>query len=206
MNILEIRCDIEHAKEDEVKDFIKNTLNSNKWMYCKEYKKNDSKKEHFHLMVYTKFHKDTVRRKMKSSFKYLSGKNNEWKVGDVKDIIRYMAYIMKDGDWNSNKIKESKLTEAEILMNDIKEEMDIKKLDEKCLRYLSNFDKYRLTNNGDIMMEILTWFKNKKLKYPSQHWMKSTMIKYWMDYAKDKSEQQSALQKLYCINDAFIKV
>lgn len=212
MNIVEIRIDIEHDKELLVKEFIEKTLNSNKWMYCKEFKKNNKKTEHFHVLVYTKYHEDTVRRKFKKQFPMKSGTKNEWKVGKVNDLIKYTSYIMKDGDYYSKNIKQKHIEDATIYMNNMKEELLIKNLDDKCLNYLKKFNnmekpnQYKLYSNGDIMMEILNWFKEKGLKYPSQHWMKTTIVKYWMDYADDKSEQQKSLQKLYGINDAFINI
>jgi len=205
MNIVEIRADIQHADEQLIKQFIENTLKSKKWMYCKEFKKNEEKTEHFHLMVYTKYHEDTVRRKYKKTFPNSSGKNNQWKIGKVNDIIKYISYLMKDGDYYHKNIKDKVIEEATVYMENMKEELLLKKLDKKCLLYLSRFDKYKLITNGDIMMVILQWFKEKKLNYPSQYWMKSTMIKYWMDVSKDKSEQEESLKKLYGINNAFIK-
>ncbi len=206
MNILEIRCDIKHANENKVKDFIEKTLLSKKWMYCKEFKKNDDKTEHFHLMVYTKYHQDTVRRKMKQTFKYLSGKKNEWKVGKVNDLIKYMSYIMKDGDYKTKNIKDGKLAEATIYMETLKEELECKTLKEKAILHLKGVNEFELLSNGDVMMEILNWFNKKKLKYPSQHWMKQVIIQYWMEINKNEDvyQKQQHLMKLYGIVDSFI--
>lgn len=208
MNIVEIRCDVKHSMENKVKDFIEKTLNGNKWMYCKEFKKNEDKTEHFHLMVYTKYHEDTVRRKMKQYWKLLSGKKNQWKVAKVKDLIKYMSYIMKDGDFATKNIKQDKLEEATIYMHKMKEELECKTLKEKCILHLKGVNEFELISNGDVMMEILKWFKQKGLNYPAQHWMKSVIVQYWMEINKreDIYMKQAHLMKLYGIQDSYIDV
>lgn len=206
-NILELRGDIKHADESKVVAFVK-TLNSKKYAYCKEISKK-SKKEHFHLMVYTSYHVDSVRRKFKTYFK-LSGKKKEFKVATVKDITKYLAYIMKDGDYITENISDKAIEEATIYMNTIKEEQDCKTLKEKCINYLNteyagNRAKVELCMNTEIMMAILDWFKYKRLTYPSQAWLKNTMITYLMQREDPLADNQN-IAMLYNIRDPFLKM
>lgn len=205
-NILELRGDIKHANEAKVVAFV-NTLNCKKYAYCKEISK-ISKKEHFHLMVYTSLHCDTVRRKLKKYFN-LSGKKKEFKVGLVKDTTKYLAYIMKDGDYITKNISDKAMEEAIKYMENIKEEQDHKTLKEKCINYLNtefagNRYKIELSLNGEIMMVILNWFKQKGLNYPTQSWLKNTMVTYLMQREDPCCDKQN-IMKLYNIGDPFLK-
>lgn len=205
-NILELRGDIQHADEAKVVAFVK-SLNCKKYAYCKEISK-ISKKEHFHLMIYTSYHVDSVRRKFKTYFK-LSGKKKQFKVGTVKDITKYLAYIMKDGDYITKNISDKAIEESTIYMDNIKDEQDCKTLKEKCINYLNkeyagNRMKIELCLNSEIMMAILNWFKDKGLTYPSQSWLKNTMITYLMQRVDPLNDEQN-IASLYNIRDPFIK-
>lgn len=206
-NVLEIRGDISHADESKVIAFVKG-LNCKKYAYCKEIAK-ISKKEHYHLMVYTNYHVDSVRRKFKTTFK-LSGKKKQFKVGVVKDITKYLAYIMKDGDYVTKNISDKALQHATIYKDNIKEEQIQGTLKQKCIHYLNtnfagNRMKIELSLNSDIMMIILNWFKDKGLNYPSQTWLKNTMVTYLMQRG-DPLDDKHLIMKLYNIQDPFVKI
>lgn len=206
-NILEIRGDIPHSDESKVVAFV-NSLNCKKYAYCKEIAK-ISKKEHYHLMIYTNYHVDSVRRKFKSTFK-LSGKKKQFKVGLVKDITKYLAYIMKDGNYITKNISDKALEDATIYKDNVQDEQSLKTLKEKCIHYLNteyagNRMKIELTLNSEIMMVILNWFKYKGLNYPSQSWLKNTMVSYLMQRVDPLVDQQN-IMKLYNIQDPFIKM
>jgi predicted DNA binding CopG/RHH family protein len=205
-NVLELRADIQHVDEAKVVAFV-NTLNCKKYAYCKEISK-ISKKQHFHLMIYTKYHVDSVRRKLKTTFN-LSGKQKQFKAGTVKNITKYLAYIMKDGDYIVKNISDKAIEEAIIYMENVKEEQDIKTLKEKCINYLNknyagNRAKIELFLNSEIMMAILNWFKEKGLTYPSQTWLKNTMVTYLMQ-REDSMDDEKNIAMLYNIRDPFIK-
>lgn len=66
--IATIRLDFPHTDEDHVISFLSNKKNLY-YIYGKEISK-ISEKEHFHIVLKTEYHIDTLRRKVKKHFEF----------------------------------------------------------------------------------------------------------------------------------------
>ncbi len=198
-NILNIRIDADFSQEDTLKKLLKDKKNLY-YIYGKEISK-QSKKEHFHIVLKTDYHIDTARRKIKKAFNFT--KSSEYYVKAVKDLIKTIAYTIKDNNYESNWDDNDQLEQALDYKDKIQVELSLKTLKEKLLYYLGNHEEKKYWHlNTDLLEQILKWFKQKELNYPAQHWLKNVMVTFWMDNKTDFSFQN--IQSLYNIRDPFI--
>lgn len=204
MQYIAIRLDLPYADEEKLVKFLNNEKIS-RYIYAKEIAPK-SKKEHFHVVIETEYHRDTVRRKVSKIHPWEH--KSHYCVQIVKDLIKSIAYTMKDGDWNKDTCNFDchHIALAQEYCNKIVDEMKHKTLKDKCLNYLNTHMEQPYWNmNQELMMVILQWFKDKELNYPAQHWIKNVMVTYWMQHPCCEFQQKN-IGKLYCINDTFIEI
>lgn len=197
--ILMIRIDLPFSEEAHLLDYLKLKKNLN-YIYGKEISKH-SKKEHFHIVLKTDYHIDTARKKIKKHFNL----DSQYKVcvQTVKDLKKSIAYTIKDNNYEVHWDDNDQLEQALEYKDSIKVELNLKTLKEKLLYYLGNHEEKSYWHmNSDLMEQILKWFKQKELNYPTQHWLKNAMVTFWMDNKTDFSFQN--IQSLYNIRDPFI--
>lgn len=209
-NYRSIRLTIDHTLETEKR--IINFLSHPKhlaYVYCKETGKLGKKQDHWHIQLKTKYGPDKIKRDLNKYFPKLTGSLISTKK-TKKAIPRAIAYLFKEGNYVIKWDNPEEIAAAHKIHEDFVDEEKLPTLKLKCLAHLkkpTTKEKFRMYYNTQVAEAILYWFKEKELNYPSQVWMKNTIITYWMDIHKDEylNQRFDNIHKIYNINDPFIK-
>ncbi len=200
MNTFHIRIDASFSQEETLKEFLNEKKNLY-YVYGMEYSKK-SKKEHFHVTLKTDYHRDTITKKIKKHFGITNDRKHS--TSEVKDTIKSIAYTIKDNNYEIHWDDNDQIEQAKAYKETTQIEMSLKTLKEKLLYYLVNHEQKSYWHmNTDLMEQILKWFKEKQLNYPTQHWLKNVMVTYWMEQPQKDFHLQN-VQSLYNIRDPFI--
>ncbi len=193
-----IRIDTAFTNENLVDEFCNKTGNEY-WIYSKEISKK-SKKEHFHIVLKTERHVDTITKDIKSMF----NDPNYSHTAPRESIIKCIAYTIKDGNYNIHWDDNEQIDAAHEYKDKIQKSQSFNTLRDEVLYYLNEIEDAEMMMNTRLMYEILKIFKTKQLKYPSQNWIKNCMITYYMqDPHKDMNMKN--IESLYSIRDPYIK-
>lgn len=192
-----VRVDLTFDIEPLVKKFCKKHFSA--YVYGME-KAKITEKEHFHITGKSAYHIDTIRRNAQTMFKV---SKSQLSVKTVRKLINMLAYTIKDDkyyfvNWPKEEIEQAKQHKLEV-----QAEQKLKNLSDKCIAYLKTLDNSWHMQNTDLMFAILKWFKKKDLNYPAPHWMKSTMIKFYMEQPTKDINRQN-IEALYGIRNAYI--
>ncbi len=200
VNYLNIRIDAAFAEEQQVVELC-NKKNNLYYVYGMEVSKK-SKKEHFHIVLKTERHPDTVTKDIKQMFNLDSDRKYSNKKTD--DVIKSLAYACKDGNyfihWDNSEQIDAALTRIETFQ----EEVQFKNLRDKIIYHLNKLDNMNTMMNSDLMFSILKIFKEKELAYPSQAWIKQCMVTYYMQNPTHDINLKN-IQSLYNIRDPFLE-
>lgn len=201
MSIILFRIDFPFSEEEKVKAFCSEV--SSYFLYGMEISKK-SKKEHFHGVIKTTFHIDTIRRKLKKFFDFQDP--SLYSVELPKIILNSIAYALKDGNYYIHWDDSDQIDEALALVETITEDQKLT-LGQSLQKYLNDYEyKNDFICITDFTFIILKWFKEKDLSYPSQHFLKSNMIKYYMDNLEkcENNFYKNNILQLYHLSNAFI--
>lgn len=196
-SIIHVRLDTPHSTEVLVTKFCKKHFSA--YVYGME-KGKVTDKEHFHITAKTYYHIDTIRRKVSKTFKLCK---SELSVKTARNTKKAIAYTIKDGKYQIVNWPQEEIEQAKQYKDAIQVEQQLKNLSDKCIAHLNTLTSDWTMQNTDLMFAILKWFKEKNLNYPAQHWMKSTMIKYYMQNPTDGINLRN-IETLYNIRNAFI--
>lgn len=195
-----IRIDTAFTNENLVDEFC-NQKGNLAWVYCQEISK-QSKKEHFHIVLKTDRHVDTITKDIKSMFNV--NKIGSYSHSVCKDLKKAIAYTLKDGNYTVHWDNNEQIDEAIEYMNNIQISQSFNTLREEIIYHLNEIQDSEMMMNTRLMYEILKIFKTKQLKYPSQNWIKNCMITYYMqDLHKDMNMKN--IESLYSIRDPYLK-
>lgn len=193
-----IRIDTAFTNENLIDEFCNQKGNLH-WVYCSEISK-DSKKEHFHIVLKTDRHVDTITKDIKNMFNNPNYSHTAIK----KTVIHAIAYCLKDGNYTVQWDNNDEIDAAHEHSEKIKVSQSFNTLREEILYYLNEINNPEMMMNSRLMYEILKIFKTKQLKYPSQNWIKNCMITYYMqDPHKDMNMKN--IESLYSIRDPYLK-
>lgn len=200
---LSIRITTPHSNIQSITNFLDHP-HIYYYVYCFETGKNNQ--EHWHLQLKTDLHPDTVTKRIRAHFPTLSKTDRTCKV-TRETIPRAIAYLFKEQNYTIHWDNNDEIEEAHKIYNNFQEEVKLPTLKLKCLAYLKTVDPFYIPFNTALTCEILKWFKEKELTYPSQMWLKNCMITYWMDTHKETydGQNQDNIMKIYNIHDPFIK-
>jgi len=193
-----IRIDTAFTNENLIDEFCNKTGNLY-WVYCKELKKTN-KKEHFHIVLKTERHNDTITRDIKSMFNHPNYSHTELE----KTTVEAIAYCLKDGNYNIHWDNNDEIDAAHEHKDKIKFSQTFKTLRAEVLYYLNLIEDSEMMMNTRLMYEIMKIFKTKDLKYPSQNWIKNCMITYYMQNP-EKDMNIKNIESLYNIRDPYLK-
>lgn len=200
VNYLNIRIDAAFAEEQQVVELC-NKKNNLYYVYGMEVSKK-SKKEHFHIVLKTERHPDTVTKDIKQMFNINSDRKYSNKKTD--NVVKSIAYACKDGNyfvhWDNNEQIDAALKAIETFQ----EEVQFKNLRDKIIYHLNKLDNLNTMMNSDLMYSILKIFKEKELAYPSQAWIKQCMVTYYMQNPTHDINMKN-IQSLYNIRDPFLE-
>ncbi len=193
-----IRIDTAFTNENLIDEFCNQKGNLH-WVYCSEISK-DSKKEHFHIVLKTDRHVDTITKDIKNMFNNPNYSHTAIK----KTVIHAIAYCLKDGNYTVQWDNNDEIDAAHEHSEKIKVSQSFNTLREEILHYLNQINDAEMMMNSRLMYEIMKIFKTKQLKYPSQNWIKNCMITYYMqDPHKDMNMKN--IESLYSIRDPYLK-
>ncbi len=200
VNYLNIRIDAAFAEENTIVELC-NKKNNLYYVYGMEVSKK-SKKEHFHIVLKTERHPDTVTKDIKQMFNLDSDRKYSNKKTD--NIVKSIAYACKDGNyfvhWDNNEQIDAALSAIETFQ----EEVQFKNLRDKIIYHLNKLPNIDTMMNSDLMFSILKIFKEKELSYPSQAWIKQCMVTYYMQNPIHDINMKN-IQTLYNIRDPFLE-
>jgi hypothetical protein len=200
VNYLNIRIDAAFAEEQQVVELC-NKKNNLYYVYGMEVSKK-SKKEHFHIVLKTERHPDTVTKDIKQMFNLDSDRKYSNKKTD--NVVKSIAYACKDGNyfvhWDNNVQIDAALKAIETFQ----EEVQFKNLRDKIIYHLNKLPNIDTMMNSDLMFSILKIFKEKELSYPSQAWIKQCMVTYYMQNPTHDINMKN-IQTLYNIRDPFLE-
>ncbi len=200
VNYLNIRIDAAFAEENTIVELC-NKKNNLYYVYGMEVSKK-SKKEHFHIVLKTERHPDTVTKDIKQMFNLDSDRKYSNKKTD--NIVKSIAYACKDGNyfvhWDNNEQIDAALSAIETFQ----EEVQFKNLRDKIIYHLNKLPNIDTMMNSDLMFSILKIFKEKELSYPSQAWIKQCMVTYYMQNPTHDINMKN-IQTLYNIRDPFLE-
>lgn len=196
--IRHIRLTIPFSEEPMVQQFLSEEKNLY-YVYGMEVSKK-SKKEHFHITLKSDYNPDTITRKIKKTFNLDS---TQFSNTEVKDTIKSIAYTIKDEQFNIYWDNNDEIDEAKNYKDKLEDELKFKNLKDKCINYLNSLSDIDTMMNTMLMFNILKWFKEKNLVYPSKAWLNQTMVTYYMQ-DPDKNFNWKNIQTLYNIRDPFI--
>jgi len=195
-----IRIDASFTEEDKIIEFC----NQNKnlfYIYAKEISKK-TQKEHFHIVLKTERHPDTITKDIKKLFKV--NNDRQFSNTQVNDITKIIAYTLKDGNYFIHWDNSEQIDEAVKSILTFKEEENLKTLKEKVIYNMNKLEDIDTLQNTDLMFAILKWFKTRELAYPTQHWLKSTMVAFYMQNPTQNINLRN-IETLYNIKNSWVE-
>ena len=192
-----IRIDASFDEEDKIEELLSKKGNMF-WVYCKEISKKN-KKEHFHIVLMTERDPSTITKDIVKIFTPNSDRTYSNK--KVKDIVKALAYCMKDGNYDVWWPDPDQIEQAQARMEEFQEEEHLTSLRDKIIFHLNKIPQDVLNTNTNLMYSILKIFKHKELAYPSQAWLKQCMVSYYMQNSENERNLKN-IETLYNIRDS----
>lgn len=198
-----IHVDAPHSDEHKIIELC-NKKNISYYVYAKEIGKK-TKKEHWHIVTKGSRDPSTITKDIKEIFNINKTSKETYSNKEARDLIKAIAYCIKDGQYNIHWDNNEQIDEAMGIVRNFKEEEHLPTLRDKILfRVNQHPDSLQWFFNTQVMTEILVIFKEKKLSYPSQSWMKQCIVTYWMQ-DMSRTLAMDNIEKIYNINNPFIK-
>lgn len=192
-----IRIDALFTEENKVEELLSKKGNMF-WVYCKEISKKNGK-EHFHIVLMTERDPSTITKDIVKIFNPNSDRKYSNK--KVKDIIKALAYCMKDGNYDVWWPDSDQIEQAQVRVEEFKEEEHLTTLRSKILFHLNKIPSEVLDTNTNLMYSILKIFKHKELAYPSQAWLKQCMVSFYMQDSENERNLKN-IETLYNIRNS----
>jgi len=120
------------------------------------------------------------------------------------DITKIIAYTLKDGNYFIHWDNSEQIDEAVKSILTFKEEENLKTLKEKVIYNMNKLEDIDTLQNTDLMFAILKWFKTRELAYPTQHWLKSTMVAFYMQNPTQNINLRN-IETLYNIKNSWVE-
>lgn len=170
----------------EIKEFIqKKGWSIVEHLIAKEYG-SENGNEHYHYY----FNLDNVKQKVGSVCRYfrrqlknfISKKN--YYVKEVKHKMKYIAYCMKDGEYESEGISEDELCEAEDYMETVKNDQKLS-MSQKILNYVNEEHPEGIPTNEQVIVCILKlhmlWKKTPPYKAQMMRYVNHVLLQRGLD-------------------------